>query len=127
VLILLKSKSRFHWNLGYLQKLNYNAVIVQIRSVGDAFYPSKLAPWSKYLTGKKDGLRSLLWPEWMITETHARGFEFHAWLNPYRATMDLNTSVLSPTHDFYKHPNGWLNMVENITTILLYLRSKLIW
>ena len=25
------------------KKLNYNAVIVQIRSVGDAFYPTKLA------------------------------------------------------------------------------------
>jgi uncharacterized lipoprotein YddW (UPF0748 family) len=65
--------------------------------------------------------------EWMIiTETHARGFEFHAWLNPYRATMDLNTSVLSPTHDFYKHPEWMIKYGENITTILLYLRSKLI-
>jgi uncharacterized lipoprotein YddW (UPF0748 family) len=34
----------------------------------------------------------------MITEAHNRGFEFHAWLN--RATMDLRTDILSPTHDF---------------------------
>jgi uncharacterized lipoprotein YddW (UPF0748 family) len=33
----------------------------------------------------------------MITEAHNRGFEFHAWLNPYRATMDLRTDILSPT------------------------------
>jgi uncharacterized lipoprotein YddW (UPF0748 family) len=30
----------------------------------------------------------------MITEAHNRGFEFHAWLNPYRATMDLRTDIL---------------------------------
>ncbi|EIA08732.1 glycoside hydrolase family 10 protein [Flavobacterium frigoris] len=104
-----KQKADFIEILDTYKKLNYNAVIVQIRSVGDAFYPSKLAPWSKYLTGKEgkapaDNFDPL---EWMITETHNRGFEFHAWLNPYRATMDLNTSVLSPTHDFFKHPE-WM-------------------
>jgi uncharacterized lipoprotein YddW (UPF0748 family) len=28
-----------------------NAVMVQIRTNGDAFYPSELAPWSEFLTG----------------------------------------------------------------------------
>jgi uncharacterized lipoprotein YddW (UPF0748 family) len=42
----------------------------------------------------------------MITEAHNRGFEFHAWLNPYRATMDLRTDILSPTHDFSNILNG---------------------
>src|SRR3970040_1972672 len=43
----------------------------------------------------------------MSTQARARGFEFHAWLNPYRATMDLKTENLSPNHDFYKHPD-WM-------------------
>jgi uncharacterized lipoprotein YddW (UPF0748 family) len=104
-----KQKADFIEILNTYKKLNYNAVIVQIRSVGDAFYPSKLAPWSKYLTGKEGQAPSPDYDplEWMITESHNRGFEFHAWLNPYRATMDLNTAVLSPTHDFYKHPE-WM-------------------
>jgi uncharacterized lipoprotein YddW (UPF0748 family) len=104
-----KQKADFIEILDTYKKLNYNAVIVQIRSVGDAFYPSKLAPWSKYLTGKEGQAPNPYFDplEWMITETHARGFEFHAWLNPYRATMDLNTSVLSPNHDFFKHPE-WM-------------------
>lgn len=104
-----KQKADFIEILDTYKKLNYNAVIVQIRSVGDAFYPSKLAPWSKYLTGKEGQAPSPDYDplEWMITESHNRGFEFHAWLNPYRATMDLNTAVLSPTHDFYKHPE-WM-------------------
>ncbi|MEZ7505358.1 glycoside hydrolase family 10 protein [Flavobacterium sp. Arc2] len=104
-----KQKADYLEILDTYKKLNYNAVIVQIRSVGDAFYPSKLAPWSKYLTGKEGQAPSPYFDplEWMITEAHNRGFEFHAWLNPYRATMDLRTDILSPTHDYYKHPE-WM-------------------
>lgn len=104
-----KQKADFIEILDTYKKLNYNAVIVQIRSVGDAFYPSKLAPWSKYLTGKEGKAPSPYFDplEWMITETHARGFEFHAWMNPYRATMNLNTAELSPDHDYFKHPD-WM-------------------
>jgi uncharacterized lipoprotein YddW (UPF0748 family) len=104
-----KQKADFIEILDTYKKLNYNAVIVQIRSVGDAFYPTTLAPWSRYLTGKEGQAPKPYFDtlEWMITETHARGFEFHAWLNPYRATFDLKTDVLSPTHDLYKH-NNWM-------------------
>ena len=32
-------------------KNGMNAIILQIRPTSDAFYPSNLEPWSKYLTG----------------------------------------------------------------------------
>ena len=104
-----KQKADFIEILDTYKKLNYNAVIVQIRSSGEAFYPTDLAPWSRFLTGKEGKAPSPYYDplEWMITEAHARGFEFHAWLNPYRATMDLKTENLSPNHDFYKHPD-WM-------------------
>ena len=100
-----KQKKDYLALLDYYQGLHFNAVIVQIRTAGDAFYPTNLAPWSKYLTGtqgtspqsQEDPL------EWMIDAAHKRGLEFHAWLNPYRATMDLNTAALSPQHDFNTH------------------------
>ena len=104
-----KQKSDYIEILETYKKLNYNAVIVQIRSVGDAFYPSEFAPWSRFLTGKEGQSPKPYFDTlaWMISETHARGFEFHAWLNPYRATMNYNTSILSPQHDFFKHPE-WM-------------------
>jgi uncharacterized lipoprotein YddW (UPF0748 family) len=104
-----KQKIDFIEILDTYKKMNYNALIVQIRSAGDAFYPTNLSPWSRYLTGKEGKAPSPYFDplEWMITEAHARGFEFHAWLNPYRATMDGRTEILSPTHDFYKHPE-WM-------------------
>ncbi|MEC5165617.1 uncharacterized lipoprotein YddW (UPF0748 family) [Flavobacterium sp. PL11] len=104
-----KQKADYIEILDTYQKLNFNAVIVQIRSVGDAFYPTKLAPWSKYLTGKEGKAPVPYYDplEWMITEAHRRGFEFHAWMNPYRATMNYNTAALSPDHDFFKYPE-WM-------------------
>ena len=104
-----KQKADFIEILDAYKKLNYNAVIVQIRSVGDAFYPSQYAPWSRFLTGKEGNAPKPYFDPlaWMIAESHARGFEFHAWLNPYRATMDLNTAILSPQHDYFKHPE-WM-------------------
>ena len=38
--------------LNELEEVGFNAIIVQIRPAADAFYPSQLVPWSKYLTGE---------------------------------------------------------------------------
>lgn len=104
-----KEKADFLEILDSYKKLNYNAVIVQIRSNGDAFYPSELAPWSRSLTGKEGKAPSPYFDtlEWMINEAHNRGFEFHAWLNPFRATSGSNTEILSKKHDLIRHPD-WM-------------------
>ncbi len=95
--------------LNYYKKLRFNAVLVQVRTAGDALYPSKLAPWSRYLTGKEGDIGDLNTDplSWMIAETHKRGLEFHAWLNPYRATFDLQTDLLDEDHDYLQHPE-WM-------------------
>ncbi|MBM1106720.1 family 10 glycosylhydrolase [Aurantibacter crassamenti] len=96
--------------LDFYDDLNFNAAIVQIRTAGDAFYDSDYAPWSRFLTGKEgqspNSDESIL--KWMIDEAHVRGMEFHAWLNPYRATFDLKTEILSPIHDYNLHPEWML-------------------
>ncbi|MCG9793562.1 glycoside hydrolase family 10 protein [Flavobacterium algicola] len=104
-----KQKADYIEILDTYKKLNYNVVIVQVRSVGDAFYPSKFAPWSRYLTGKEGKAPDPYYDplEWMITQAHQRGFEFHAWFNPFRATFDLKKETLSPNHDMVKHPD-WM-------------------
>ncbi len=105
-----KQKADYLEILDFYKDLNFNAAIVQIRTAGDAFYDSEYAPWSRFLTGEEgkepNTEESLL--KWMIDEAHNRGMEFHAWLNPYRATFDLKTEILSPTHDFNLHPEWML-------------------
>lgn len=95
--------------LDQYKKIGLNAVIVQIRPAGDALYPTELAPWSKYLTGKQGRAPEPMYDplEFMIREAHDRGLEFHAWLNPYRATMDLDTTNLAPNHAFRTH-RDWM-------------------
>ena len=104
-----KQKDDFIKLLDYYKSLNFNAVIVQIRTAGDAFYPSNLAPWSQYLTGKQGRAPNTQENPltWMINAAHDRGLEFHAWLNPYRATFDLKTDLLSSDHDYNLH-RDWM-------------------
>ena len=81
-----------------------NAVFLQVRAEADAFYPSTLEPWSRFLTGTMgvdpgyDPLR------FAIDEAHARGLELHAWINPYRALATASLSVASSDHVTQAHP-----------------------
>jgi uncharacterized lipoprotein YddW (UPF0748 family) len=44
----------------------------------------------------------------MIEETHKRGMEFHAWLNPYRANFNIKTASIAPNHITRIHPEWFL-------------------
>ena len=105
-----KQKKDFNEILNFYDELNFNAAIVQVRAAGDAYYESDFTPWSKYLTGKEGKApkttENML--AWMISQTHNKGMEFHAWLNPYRATVNLDTLALSSNHDYYVHPEWML-------------------
>ena len=74
-----------------------NALVVQIRPASDAFYPSEYEPWSEFLTGKQGTPPNPYYDplKFMITETHKRGMEFHAWMNPYRAVFNIYNSSIS--------------------------------
>ena len=79
-------------SLDELKALKFNTVIYQVKPTADALYPSKLAPWSQYITGDEQGTDPGYDPlEIMIDESHKRGMEIHAWVNPYRITMPNQT------------------------------------
>ncbi|QHJ08237.1 family 10 glycosylhydrolase [Hymenobacter busanensis] len=84
-----------------------NAVVVQVRASADAIYPSTLEPWSEWLSGTQGvGPQPAYDPlAFMIEETHRRGMEFHAWLNPYRAVTNAGTSSIAPNHVSRLHPD----------------------
>lgn len=102
--------------LDYVEEFGFNAVIVQIRPAGDALYPTELAPWSYYLTGEqgKAPLGEFDPLQYMLETTHERGMEFHAWLNPYRATMNLDTSRLAADHRLRSDPDWFLTYGKKI-------------
>lgn len=97
------------------QQAGINAVMVQIRSYGDAFYPSELVPWSEYLTGRQGKAPEPLYDPvaFMISECRKRNIEFHAWFNPYRVILNVNTATLDTKHVAIKHPD-WLLAYGNL-------------
>jgi uncharacterized lipoprotein YddW (UPF0748 family) len=104
----------------------HNAIFVQVRPSGDAFWPSAYAPWSQWLTGKRDGTS----PGWdpmafMVAEAHARNLEFHAWFNPYRGSQPApagpgaDFAELAPTNPLLKHKD-WAIAYPTGTTARFY-------
>ena len=92
------------------QRNGMNAMIVQVRPAADAFYPSPYEPWSEWLTGTQGKPPSPYYDplQFMIEETHKRGMEFHAWLNPYRAIHNINGSSIASNHITRIHPEWFL-------------------
>ncbi len=86
-----------------------NAVVVQIRPSCDAFYPSSIEPWSEWLTGSQGTPPNPYYDplEFIISETHKRGIEFHAWFNPYRAVVNTSSSSVHSSHVSVQHPE-WI-------------------
>jgi uncharacterized lipoprotein YddW (UPF0748 family) len=93
-----------------------NAVFFQVRSQSDAMYPSELEPWSYYLTNNQGSAPAPFWDPlaFAIEETHKRGMEFHAWINPYRAVANTatesNTAQYASTHVSRTHPEWMLTV-----------------
>ncbi len=89
---------------------HHNAIFVHVRPSGDAFWPSAYAPWSEWLTGRRDNVG----PGWdpmafMVDEAHKRGLQFHAWFNPYRGSQPgpkgagADFTKLAPGHPLRSH------------------------
>jgi uncharacterized lipoprotein YddW (UPF0748 family) len=103
-------KEEFIKQLDMHKRNGMNAVIVQVRPAADAFYPSPFEPWSQWLTGVQGRPPFPYYDplEFMITEAHKRGMEFHAWLNPYRANFNVSSSSISKSHITRMHPEWFL-------------------
>lgn len=88
-----------------------NAVIMQVRPATDAFYPSPYEPWSEWLSGVQGKPPVPYYDplEFMITETHKRGMEFHAWCNPYRADFNIGKASIAPSHITRIHPEWFVD------------------
>ena len=68
--------------LDNMQSMGMNAIIYHVRTHNNAMYNSSMNPiaswWQDVNFDEFDPLT------WLIEETHRRGMEFHAWMNPYR-------------------------------------------
>lgn len=94
--------------LDSLKAAGVNAVLFQVRPQADALYPSELEPWSRFLTDNGQAPEPFWDPlQFMVEESHKRGMELHAWLNPYRVTSN-SKQTLPATHIYHKHPERFI-------------------
>ncbi|MDC0276211.1 family 10 glycosylhydrolase [Verrucomicrobiales bacterium] len=99
-------------------RVGLNAIILQVRTEGDALYKSPLEPWSYWLTGQMGKAPSDNYDPltFACEEAHKRGLELHAWFNPFRAratkSHGVSSSHMSSKHPEWMMPNGsqtWAN------------------
>ena len=88
-----------------------NAIFLQVRPAGDAFYNSSLEPWSEWLTGiQGKEPRPYYDPlKFWIEESHKRGMELHAWFNPFRAAVHDRRHLLGAEHIISKQPDWFVD------------------
>lgn len=99
--------------LDVLKNAGLNAVMFQVRSMSDAMYASSYEPWSAYLTGERGVAPAKGWDPlaFAVEETHKRGMELHAWVNPFRLA---NGAAPAPEHAakgkgvFSPQEKGWV-------------------
>ncbi|MDD4516019.1 family 10 glycosylhydrolase [Massilibacteroides sp.] len=108
-------KKSFSKKLDLLQDCGINAIIFQVRPEADAFYKSDIEPWSRFFTGEQ-GLApagNFDPMAFLIEECHKRNMEFHAWLNPYRASTAGNTRF-ADSHIYYDRPDLFVTYNKQI-------------
>ncbi len=103
-----QQKAEIVRNVDGLAKMNFNAVLLQVRPSCDALYPSTLEPWSEYLMGASGKAPDdpaydplAIW----IDECHAKGIDVHVWINPYRARHFKATSPNASNHISNTNPS----------------------
>ncbi|MDD3170865.1 MAG: family 10 glycosylhydrolase [Bacilli bacterium] len=89
--------------LGVIKKVkeyNMNTVVFQVRPMNDAFYQSKLNPWSRYITGVEGKNPGFDVFGFFVEEAKKEGITTHAWINPYRVSTQ-KLSDLNQTKEEY--------------------------
>lgn len=108
-------KRSFVRKLDFLSSCGINAIIFQVRPEADAFYRSDIEPWSRFFTGEQ-GLApagNFDPMAFLIEECHKRNMEFHAWLNPYRASTAGNTRF-ADSHIYHRRPDLFVTYNKQI-------------
>lgn len=111
-----EQKQEFINLLDSMQHYNFNTIVMQVRPSGEVLYPSAYEPWASVLTGKQGKAPNPYYDPllFMITESHKRNIDFHAWINPYRAVFNYKKTKLSPNHPVHKHPEWFLKYGSHI-------------
>ncbi len=104
----LGSPASVHHVVVTAKKYHLNALFVQVRSRGDAWYNSPYEPRAERLAGQPADFDPLTQ---IVAECHASNIAVHAWLNTY-LTWSKSRRPLSQQHLWNAHPD-WFSHDRN--------------
>ncbi len=90
---------------------NINALIVQVRKRGDAYYRSSLEPKASFLANDFDPLAEI------IKQAHGAGIEVHAWLSVFLVMNEGKGYTPAANHVYAAH-REWLTQTKDGTRAL---------
>ena len=94
-----------------IKEMNFNEVILQVRSFCDAIYPSKIYPWSKYISS--NGYYSFDVLDYFIKECHKKNISVIGWINPYRVSNQMDIVEIPFDSPAYKYISSDVLYVVN--------------
>ena len=108
-LSVAEQQAEFDNLIKVFKQYNLNTVVFQVRPSADAFYASKLEPWSRWLSGEQGKAPDPYYDplDYAIKKCRQEGLDIHVWLNPYRAVADTSQSV-SASHITRLHPEWFI-------------------
>lgn len=97
-----------------------DTVIMHVRAMGDAMYPSSFFPWSTYITSDRSnpGYDPL---EIMVEIAHNKGLKIEAWINPYRISLSNETTDSYKRTSFYSMYEEFIYEYKNNEQICMVL------
>ncbi len=106
------SKNNINKIITNIKNLDFNLVILQVRSFSDAIYPSDIFPFSSSVSeeGVDPGYDIL---EYFIDICHKNNILLYAWINPYRIRNTNDVGSISSLNPAYKWLNSRNVIVDN--------------
>jgi len=101
------------------QAAGFNALFVQVRGRGDAFYDSRLVLRSPLLAGQPKDFDPLAR---LLERARARGLQVHAWIN---VLLTAHFTPLPAGHVIQQHPE-WLMVPRNVARDALAPKARLV-
>ena len=93
------------------RRAGLNALFVQVRGRGDAYYRSRLAPAGE---GLPDAVPDFDPLDLVVREAHRAGMEVHAWVNVYLTWYPGARRPKSPRHVLFAHPEWFMRSADGI-------------
>ena len=115
--IIASQKADLIEYLDAMEDLNLTTLCFQVRSMSDALYKSSYEPWASQMTGtrgKDPGWDPLAF---MVEESHKRGIEVYAWVNPFRWATSGSSTYWTTDFDKEIKNKGWLLTNGSYTVI----------